>query len=55
MVRCGRAVLADKTGKVGVIIRTLTESLVQMDLSSKRLSCLIKQGHRMGLALGTRM
>jgi len=55
MVKWGRAVPADKTGKVYTVIRTLTESLIQTDLSNKRLSCLIKQSHRMGLALDTRI
>lgn len=55
MVRCGRALLADKTAKACIAIRTLTESVIQTDLSNKRLSCLIKQSHRIGLALSARV
>lgn len=47
--------MGDKTGMVCITIRSLTESPIQTDLSNKRMYCLIKQSHRIGLTLGVRV
>lgn len=52
MVRCERAVVGDKTGKVCITIRSLIESPIQTDINNKRMHCLVKQSNRIRLASG---